>query len=106
MHSLEFAIEPEDRLDRLITHRSSHGKLRQPERRVEGSALDAFERYFESSTTGWRLSIQQLVDRHVEGSSEALQLPELEFALTVFHHGHLGWRTPDRRPEVIEGHPS
>ncbi len=100
---LEFVVQREDRLDRLVAQRLAHRQRRQREARVQRTALRALQRDLERGPLRGRLGVQQLVERGAQRARQLLQLAQFQLAFAVLDHRDLRGRTTDRGGQGVEG---
>ena len=102
VHALQFVVQGEHRLDRLVAERLAHGQRRDAQGREQRTLLRPRQGDLERRAATGRRRRQQLVERDADSPGDRLQLAELRLALAVLEARHVRGGHPDRAREVGE----
>ena len=104
MQPVQFGVQRDDGLDRLVAEPLAHGQRGQPQRVEQRSALRPLEFDFQLRPLGQRIRGEQLLQRHPERLGDRAQIAQSRLALPVLEHADLGGGATDRGADIIERH--
>src|SRR5690606_17595079 len=100
--TLQFAVEADDRLERLIADAAPRSNLRQAEARVQRARLSSPELELECGSAARSLSGEELGQADVEGQGQGVEGRQLRLPLAVLDEGELAAGQAHRLAELIE----
>ncbi len=95
--ALQFAVQSDDRLERLVADAAGGSDRRQPERLEQMAALGSVQLDLERRALGRRRFVEEVCQLHAHRGRDGLELREPRLALAVLDEGELTTGEPDLR---------